>query len=385
MSIIFLEGLPRSGKSHDSIKSHLIPAIQKGRKVFGNVKGLNHAKIAEASDLPVEEVELLVVQIAWDDTKRIYELVENDALVLLDELQDFWPSSREKLPPEMIEFITQHGHRGLDIVTMGQAFADIHPMWRRRVDTKYMFNKRDAIGQPNKYNWASYKATQPEKFQKVNSGTAEYDPKIFGCYKSHEDSTTNKSTLLDDRTNVFKRPLFKFVIPAFVVLLIVAVSMMVKFFKGTEPPKPPQAQAQQAVQPVAQPAQVRPGQPVQAVEVLPAGAEVWSKPGGVEEGDFVVNLFKTYRPRLSGLLLGENGKVFGYIDFFDSGMHKQEQLTVDKIQALGWQVAPQEYGLQVVKADKRYIVTAWPLDFPGTMPETVRQSSYISGRSADSL
>lgn len=119
MTIWFHEGLPRSGKSYEAMVKHALPAIQNGRHVVTNIKGVNCEKIADVLDIPVQDVELLVTIIPWDKTTECYNYVQNDCLLLLDEVQDFWPATRDRLGKEITELITQHGQRGLDVILMG--------------------------------------------------------------------------------------------------------------------------------------------------------------------------------------------------------------------------------------------------------------------------
>lgn len=50
--LIFHEGLPGSGKSFEACVKHIVPALQKGRKVFAYIEGLNHEKFSEVFELP---------------------------------------------------------------------------------------------------------------------------------------------------------------------------------------------------------------------------------------------------------------------------------------------------------------------------------------------
>jgi zona occludens toxin len=231
--IIFHEGLPRSGKSYEACVRRIIPALKAGRKVFAYIEGLNHEKFAEVTGLSVERVRELLYQINSDQVPKIYDHVENDALVIIDELQDFWPSSTKPLSKDITSFITQHGHRGLDIICMGQDHRDCHSLWKRRIDQLYIFVKQDAIGRPNKYAWQSFKQRNG-KFEKLNNGTEEYQSKYFGLYLSHTKDTTNKETYNDDRANIFKTKVFRLYLPALAVAVAVAVWFLVSFFQGKQ-------------------------------------------------------------------------------------------------------------------------------------------------------
>lgn len=238
--IIFHEGLPRSGKSYEAVVMQIIPMLKKGRKVFAYIEGLNHQKIAELCEITEEECRELLIQINREDVLKIYDVVENDSFVVIDELQNFFPSGRAKLDDKMTQLITEHGHRGLDILCMGQSLADCHNMWKRRTERKISFLKLSMVGKANSYKWTAYQGMPNGKgdvqYTKTNSGTRKYEEKYFGSYKSHTDGTENTDNHEDDRNNIFKSSIFTFWLPVFLVVLGVAVYYISQFFGGDSKP-----------------------------------------------------------------------------------------------------------------------------------------------------
>lgn len=202
--LIFHEGLPGSGKSYAAIQDHLLPAVKNGQKVFTNIKGINHEAIAKYCEIDLDQAQHLVKQIAWEDTPKISQLVENDSLVIIDELQDFWGARSKSITPEQTEFVTQHRQRGIELVACGQVLADCHHIWKRRVERKIVFTNQEAVGRPDSYLWTSFNAPTPEDFQKIASGTDKYKPEVYACYKSHVDNVTRTSKTRDDRFNPLK-------------------------------------------------------------------------------------------------------------------------------------------------------------------------------------
>ena len=207
--LIFHEGLPGAGKSYEAMVHQVLPALEKGRKVFAYIEGLDHGKIAEVLDESEERIKQLLIPLDRDQVPTIYDHVENDALVVIDELQNFFPSGRQKLSDQMTQFVTEHRHRGLDILCMGQDLRDCHNLWKRRISQKVVFVKLDAVGMSKRYRWTVQKATTGEKFHDIRSGVRKYDPKYFGIYASHTDDTENTADFKDDRANIFKTPFFK--------------------------------------------------------------------------------------------------------------------------------------------------------------------------------
>ncbi|MBB5190716.1 zona occludens toxin [Silvimonas terrae] len=366
MAITFHEGLPGHGKTWEAVIYHLLPAVKAGRRVFANIRGLNHEKIAELTGRPLAEVDMLVTSIAWDDTPRIHELVDNDSLVLIDELQDFWPAKGHILD-KVTEFVTQHRHRGLDIVCMGQDLRDCHAIWKRRVENKVLFVKQTAIGRDTHYKWEMWVAKQPEKFIKVNGGTRKYDPKYFGVYKTKRDDAENVAHYADDRANILKTKAFRFWLPLAAVGGVLAISYLWHFFHASPvkvPEKPKQSVAYQVPQnPTVVPQSVQPAQlhPVaSAAASAPAVADT-SKAYSPEQ--YPVDLFSKYRPRLSAMISGHN-HIEGRIEVLDDSFHLKEEFTFAQLRAMGWGVAETERGVFLTRRSDglRYLVTQWPID-----------------------
>lgn len=400
--IIFHEGLPRSGKSYEACVFQIIPALKAGRQVFAYIEGLNHQQFADMLEMDVEQVrgrvhhrtyteeqlsevpdeikdklkydgsiwyhieyKGLLHQIESEQVTTIYDHVANDSLVVIDELQDYFPSGQRKLDESITKFVTQHGHRGIDIICMGQDHRDCHNLWKRRIDQLFSFTKMDAIGKVDRYLWKSYKQKEG-KFTQLNSGTKTYDPKYFGLYKSHTDGTLNKETKVDDRTNVLKSPLLKLGVPAAFVVAIFAGVYLYRFFTG----------GVEVVNTGTQQAQL-PGQPAPVVSTetkVPVVQEARAiVPKSLSKEQYMDAIMVQYKPRLSGMIFNEK-KIVAKIEFVDDSLHVKESLDLVQIAALGWQYVKQPYGLLLVKGKQNIVVTSWPLDAQGKVSNDVRQS-----------
>lgn len=375
--IICHEGLPRSGKSYEAVVYHIIPAIRAGRHVVTNIAGVDHRRIAECAGVSVDRCRELLKVIDWEETKRIHELYEKDGLIVLDELQDFWPQSREKLPKGITEFITQHGHHGLDILVMGQDHRDFHSIWKRRIENRIVFLKRSAIGKEDSYLWTLFKQKPGEKWDKITSGTRKYEEQYFGTYKSHSEGTENKGNYKDDRANIFSNKSLRYGVPVVVLGAFWAVFYLWSWFHGNNG--------------IAKSAQAKPAAPSQVAELQareraqnPAKAQAAQPeaPPKPEYLDYLDKKLSEYRPRLSALVFGMVGgveKVAGYVEFLDSGYRAQERLGLDQIEALGWKVTREAYGVRLTKQKKEYIVTAWPVEPFGAVAEHTKESPAITG------
>lgn len=353
--IIFHEGLPRSGKSYEAVVKHVIKALEEGRHIWSNVDGLYDGaeKLASIVGKTTEEVQALIHQFEPKDTRKMYEFVTKDSLVLVDELQDWYPSSMRNIPQEEMTFVTQHGHEGLDIIAMGQNLNDCNKLWRNRTERKVTFTKRTAIGKPDSYTWRMYAGQLDDKgeitFEKISSGGGEYDAKYFGTYKSHTDGTKNTSLdYKDKRVNVFSQKSFLVGVPTFIFVLFCALYYIYVFF--TEPTF---AQGAPEIKP----------EPVKVASVRTA--PVAPKPEKVEYKaiDYLDGIAHKYQLRLSATIYDHNGRLsHAYIDAYDSTQHLKERFYLYDVRALGWSVRQKLYGLDLVKESITHVVRPFPLD-----------------------
>jgi zona occludens toxin len=351
--IIFHEGLPGSGKSYEAAIKQIIPALMKGRMVFAYIEGLNHEKFSEVTGLPLSVINKLLHQLKKEQVPDVQNHVPNDSLVFLDELQDFFPAGKSTLDPGITEFVTQHRHRGIDIVCMGQDHRDCHMLWKRRIDTLITFVKRDAVGMPDSYTWTTHKQ-QAGKFVKLRSGKGEYDKKYFGLYASHVSGVNSIDAHQDDRTNIFKSSIFRTWLPIFGLVLAYAIYHLYGFFhvspasKKTEP----------------EPVQTRPANPpAQPKETQPPKPEPPEPKGQPQVNDYLEKYLTDYRPRLVALIESKaKNRMVARIEFIDSAGHVFERLNIPQIVAFGYIVERKPYGLLLKRGDKQYPVTAFPVD-----------------------
>lgn len=351
--IIFHEGLPRSGKSYEATKEHIVPALKKGRKVFARINGLNYEKIAELAEITLEECQQMLVHITEEQVLKIHDHVENDALVIIDELQNFFPSGRTKLTEEITKFVTEHGHRGLDIVTMGQSLADCNNLWRRRTQRKIQFLKLDMVGKENSYKWTAFQGVLDGKgeitFTKINAGVKKYDPAYFGAYLSHQPDTENKDNLKDDRLNILKTGGIKFGLPIALLVGLFAIWHLYNFFQTPEPIKAPDTPQHSAAQ------QVQPNSPQQAqlqTRTEPARPKGW---------DFVQANTDRYNAKLTYM-----SSYSTYIQDFlviweDPSGRIIDQLYMNDFKALGYTFAVKGGGIEAAKGDVKLWFRWMPL------------------------
>jgi zona occludens toxin len=237
--IFFHEGMPRSGKSYESMEKHIIPALAKGRAVDAYLYGLDHEKIAGLAGIDLEQCKELLVELTTEQASECWKFVRDNALVVLDEAHKFWPSGRKRPPEEMCNLVAEHGHRGMDMLFMSQTFNSVHKVIQDRTNKKVTFTKLDAVGLETKYNWTAYQGTLGTRggssfvtFSKVADGVGKYDKKFFGTYKSHVSEDIQTENYKDDRFNFFNKKSIKFGLPLLIVACIYGVYYLTRFFSG---------------------------------------------------------------------------------------------------------------------------------------------------------
>lgn len=344
--LIFHEGLPGSGKSYEALVSHIIPRLKEGRTVDAYIEGLNFEKIAELAEITLEECQEQLKQITREQVPAINEHVRDKSLVIIDESQNFWPTGRQRLPDPIIQFITEHRHRGLDVVLMGQNLNDVHSMWRNRIDKKFVFMKLDAVGQAKRYSWTSYKGSLRAdgqrsriEFEKLTGGIRQYDPKYFGSYASTTSEDNEMGVYEDDRTNIFKSAKFKYGIPIAALLFIgglwFAIDTMLNFNSKTGAEDLAKQEAQQHE--VASPSS--PGQPAPRPEPSP-------KP---KVDDLFTQTLESGKPVLTSQTIVNGHLLDAWIEVWDDKDNNITTWRSADLTQLGWTVVMKSYGLVLTK------------------------------------
>ncbi|MCZ4263012.1 hypothetical protein O4G76_19480 [Limimaricola sp. G21655-S1] len=344
--LIFHEGLPGSGKSYEALVSHIIPRLKEGRTVDAYIEGLNFEKIAELAEITLEECQEQLKQITREQVPAINEHVRDKSLVIIDESQNFWPTGRQRLPDPIIQFITEHRHRGLDVVLMGQNLNDVHSMWRNRIDKKFVFMKLDAVGQAKRYSWTSYKGSLRAdgqrsriEFEKLTGGIRQYDPKYFGSYASTTSEDNEMGVYEDDRTNIFKSAKFKYGIPIAALLFIgglwFAIDTMLNFNSKTGAED--LAKQEQEQHQVASPSS--PGQPAPRPEPPP-------KP---KVDDLFTQTLESGKPVLTSHTIVTGHLLDPCNEVWDDKDNNITTWRSADLTQLGWTVVMKSYGLVITK------------------------------------
>lgn len=392
--IIFHEGLPRSGKSYEAMAVRIIPAIKAGREVVAYVEGINHEQIAGLAGVTVERCCELLHHVTREQVQTVHAdeksgkvfrvddhlpaLARDNALVVFDEAQNFW-GNRAKLGPEMTQFITEHGHRGIDIVLMGQDLRDVHAVWRRRVELKLCFLKLNGLALPPavarlfgglskpRYSVTTYRHLGGDQWVRGGVSATAYDPKYFGTYKSFVADDTNTAVYTDKRGQALSHPLLRFGVPLTLALAVWGAFIAWRFFH----PEAPAVAKAADVRPVASaPSPVaRPAVPV-AYQAASSVAPVDQR-SPIERR--MADLAGRGRIRLAGLAsMGD--RIAGVVEWVQGGTVVVERMTLDALRTLGVAVVVSGDVVQLVVGDYRELATSWPLEDMARVSDARQQS-----------
>lgn len=375
--LVFNEGVPRAGKSYDAVKSHILPALQKRRRVFARLNGLDVEAIAKYLKMPVHEVGDLLELIDTKDVKQRFTCYQDetgkwcipdefkDSLVVIDEVHEFYVNQRQPLHESVENFWALLGQNGGDAVIMTQWINRVHQAIRARIERKNTFQKLTAVGMKNKYRVTYYHATSPGKFEQVGGKTEKYDKAIYPLYHGYAPGSENTEVYDEGGTNVWLAMAPR-AIAAVIAAAIGAWAFLGFFFGGSdEEPAVEQSvlatdgvhsfdldgnylnsQTAAGVVTVAQQA-VTPAQPPDPYKSLTA------------EQRYVAELADKGRVRLAARAEVE-GRVRGWVEWVDDSGNTLESLDVDAVKDLGFQVTWSSFGLKLEAGDHVIIATQWP-------------------------
>lgn len=366
MAIVFHEGLPGSGKSYESVVFHMLPELRNGRTIITNISGINFDKFSSLTNIPIAIVRKLIICIDYDSvdaaTHRDHLLavlnVTPDALVLIDEVQNFFPSRGVKFSEPWVKYFSEHRHLGHTIILMGQSFADTWVLIRRRTQRKLILKKLSALGADNSYSWNMFEATAEQKFEKTTSGVRKYDSAFFGLYSSHNSDTEFTGEYVDKRARVFSGSVFKFYIPLFLVLSVFAFNQLSGFFSPgvSDPVSTIESQVSSQV-----------SDSVSIVESQVSSSDlnldlIQDNFVGKSDPDPFYEAVTRGRLRVSAYIVSKSRPPLAILEIESSSGHIIDSFSLDEVFDLGWTYLLRDSGLQLEKDDVVLIARWWPRD-----------------------
>lgn len=368
--LVFNEGLPRSGKSYDTIKSHILPALAAGRHVYARLNGIEEVSkrqaIADYLKMDLDTLDGLLHHVRTADVLDTFRAIKNeegewvipahlcDSLCVIDECHTFYVASTQPILPASEEFFALLGQSGGDGVLMTQWYRRLHSSVRGRIERKNVFQKLTAAGMEGKYSVKRYHATAPDRFEKVTTDIESYDPAIFPMYRGYSPTAQNREVYKGGGQTVWRK-LGKY---AAVVLVGVALAVwqLAHFFGGDSGLARESSKSIPAVRPASSPFPPAVTAPAAAVAAVPAAVH---RPKMTDGQAYVFGLAGQGRPRLAGVISGEGVPPLGVVEWVQ-GDTVADRLTLSQLRDLGVTVEVTGYGVRLSVGKESQIVTAWP-------------------------
>ncbi len=271
MAIKAYVGRMGSGKTYEVVSVVILGALRRGRRVVSNIAGLDYAAMVDllvAEGVPAADIgqivhcqhdEILKPEF-WrtdkDDAQGVQSFVQPGDLLAIDEIWRFWEGfANRKMPERVMNFFRMHRHMtheetgvACDVALITQDVLDIARRVRAVIEETYCMTKLTAIGSAKRYRVDVHMGGKIGR-KPLRSLQRSYEEKYFPLYKSHsqakEDSAGPVEENIDDRGNILKGALFKFVLPLGVLVMLGAVYIVWRFFHPVDAPKIASSSSQQ--------------------------------------------------------------------------------------------------------------------------------------------
>jgi zona occludens toxin len=235
MSIKAVTGLQGHGKTYETVKTAVLPAIAQGRRVVTNIRGLDMQAIKayletknqqggarESGGAPGDFGEILTVtntvisepgflpalNSAQEYDPTIKSIVLPGDLVIVDEAWRFWGTDGRISDADMA-FWREHRHfvggvtkSCCDLIVISQSISDLHRKLRSVVELTTVCTKPKELGITSAYLCDVYTTARMVKGNYLGTHRQKYDKEIFPLYRSYAGAGPGKENVLDKRQNI---------------------------------------------------------------------------------------------------------------------------------------------------------------------------------------
>lgn len=237
MTAVIHHGPPGSYKSFSIVQNVVIPALQKGRTVITNIRGLDsieRIQTAMGIDIP-ESARLVCVkhddEAGFQHMARFFQWAPFGALIVMDEGQRVYPTrlknltefdtpadKREQMdngiqrPTTVENAFDQHRHMNWDIYISTTNIGKIHKEVRAVAEYGYRHREMSGVVPWWKNSWREFKHDPESSGKSVSHyiGTPvrrKADTRVFECYRSTatgtaKGSSENKSVFADPKLRI---------------------------------------------------------------------------------------------------------------------------------------------------------------------------------------
>lgn len=186
--INLLLGAPGGGKSYEAVVHHVLPALQRGRKVVTNLP----LKVEAFGAIdPAFPALIEIRQRSAVDGARVFSVVADYSdpwrhpegfgpLFVIDECHMALPVRLTSRDVE--EWFSMHRHHNVDVLLITQSYGKISTAVRDLVQMVYRVRKNVALGSTRSY---TRKVQDGLRGEVVNTSIRRYEKRYFGLYTSH--------------------------------------------------------------------------------------------------------------------------------------------------------------------------------------------------------
>lgn len=331
MSIKAYVGRMGSGKTYEVVSSVVYPALCRGRRVVSNIAGLKYEAMLDEFErsgndpeqfgkLEVVSHEQVLEATFWrtdkdqDDGTKAF--IRPGDLVALDEIWRFWQgfgvkdADGGKRPERVMNFFRMHRHFthletgvSCDVALITQDIMDVSRTVRAVIEETYCMTKLTAIGSTKRYRVDIFQGGKTTGGA-VRSLQRKYEAWVFPLYDSHSQKQAGGADAveenIDQRGNILKGALFKFVLPVGVLAMVFSVWFVYGFFNPKPKAKPADKPGEVAAAASGSISHAKPG---------PVIADEWRVVGFYQTGAEVVMVLSN--GQRSRTLRGAPGKIAG--------------------------------------------------------------------------
>jgi zona occludens toxin (predicted ATPase) len=191
MALIFMTGVPGTGKTLYAIQKYIIEQLKKGKKVFTNIDGLIPERIALLFNLDIFDVQdnLKVIK----EPEFFYKEMEENATAVIDEVQNIFGNRnwQSEANTECIKYINEHRHYGHKLVFVTPHIDGVDAGIRRVAQFTYKHKSMSSIGSVKTVRCAIFDQCDLTK-SPLQVFTWRHDKRVYDCYSSYFTKTTTE-------------------------------------------------------------------------------------------------------------------------------------------------------------------------------------------------
>lgn len=197
-------GRPRTGKSYEAVRYHIVPAILKDkRKVVTNVS-VNKEYIQKVHGEEVANL-IHVIDGQFSEYGQVRPFAHEQDFLQFDDwknekgqgalfvIDEAHLSAGRNARPQLIEYFSMHGHYGHDILVLTQNARKLNRDLKDMIEIVWRTTKLSAYGKDDTYLQKTHHGVDNMR-DAIHQEERKYDPEFFPYYKSH---TQSKGSVLE--------------------------------------------------------------------------------------------------------------------------------------------------------------------------------------------